>query len=50
MIAKEGYAVLTIDQRGVGETGGYYLSFQDDYSVFSLESSVSVAVAVSSLL
>ena len=34
LIANEGYAVLTIDQRGIGETGGYYLSFQDDYKVF----------------
>ncbi|MBI3622992.1 alpha/beta hydrolase [Candidatus Pacearchaeota archaeon] len=34
-IANLGYAVLTFDQRGIGETGGYYLSFEDDYRVFS---------------
>ncbi len=34
MIAKEGYAVLVIDQRGIGETGGYYLSLEDDYKIF----------------
>ena len=34
-IANLGYAVLTFDQRGVGETGGYYLNFEDDYGVFS---------------
>ena len=35
LMAREGYAVLIIDQRGIGETGGYYLSFEDDYAVFS---------------
>jgi pimeloyl-ACP methyl ester carboxylesterase len=34
-IAKKGYAVLTIDQRGIGETGGYYLNVDEDYKVFS---------------
>ncbi|MFA6974267.1 MAG: alpha/beta hydrolase [Parcubacteria group bacterium] len=34
-IANLGYAVLTFDQRGVGETGGYYLGFQDDYNIFA---------------
>lgn len=33
-IANLGYAVLTFDQRGIGETGGYYLGFQDDYNIF----------------
>jgi hypothetical protein len=33
-IAKLGYAVLTIDQRGVGQTGGYYLWLDQDYEVF----------------
>jgi uncharacterized protein len=35
IIAKLGYAVLTIDQRGVGQTGGYYLGPQEDYGVFA---------------
>ncbi|HZX45523.1 MAG TPA: alpha/beta hydrolase [Candidatus Nanoarchaeia archaeon] len=34
ILAEKGYAVLTIDQRGIGETGGYYLGFDDDYRVF----------------
>jgi len=34
-IVKMGYAVLTIDQRGIGETGGVYLNFEQDYQVFS---------------
>jgi len=34
-IANLGCAVLTFDQRGIGETGGYYLGFEDDYNVFS---------------
>ncbi|MEK6926638.1 MAG: alpha/beta fold hydrolase [Nanoarchaeota archaeon] len=34
-IANLGYAVLTLDQRGVGETGGYYLGFEEDYKIFS---------------
>jgi len=32
-IAELGYAVLVIDQRGIGETGGYYLNFKQDYQV-----------------
>lgn len=34
-IANLGYVVLTFDQRGIGETGGYYLGLQDDYKIFS---------------
>ncbi|MEK6918315.1 MAG: alpha/beta hydrolase [Nanoarchaeota archaeon] len=34
-IANLGYAVLTFDQRGVGQTGGYYLGLQEDYNVFA---------------
>lgn len=34
-IAQLGYAVLTIDQRGIGQTGGYYLGYEQDYQVFS---------------
>jgi uncharacterized protein len=34
-ISEMGYAVLVIDQRGVGETKGDYLSFDQDYSFFS---------------
>jgi len=34
-LADWGYAVLTIDQRGIGETGGYYLNFEQDYEIFS---------------
>lgn len=34
-IADLGYAVLTIDQRGIGQTDGYFLSYEDDYKVFS---------------
>ena len=33
--ADKGYNVLTIDQRGIGETGGYYPSFEMDYRAFS---------------
>ena len=33
-ISRWGYAVLTFDTRGVGQTGGYYLSFEDDKKVF----------------
>src|SRR3989344_2420025 len=33
IIAEQGYAVLIIDQRGVGETGGYYLPLEQDYKV-----------------
>jgi dienelactone hydrolase len=31
-LAKQGFAVLTIDQRGVGETSGTYLSIEQDLS------------------
>lgn len=34
-IAKLGYGVLTIDQRGIGETGGVYLGIEQDYQVFT---------------
>lgn len=34
-ITELGYAVLTIDQRGIGETGGIYLGFEQDYQFFS---------------
>jgi uncharacterized protein len=33
-LAKEGYASLAIDQRGVGETAGTFLWFDQDYLVF----------------
>lgn len=33
-LANEGYAVLTIDQRGIGETGGVYLGIEQDYDIF----------------
>lgn len=33
-IAKMGYGVLIIDQRGIGQTGGVYLDFQKDYEIF----------------
>ncbi len=35
ILTKMGYAVLIIDQRGIGETGGYYLSLDDDYKLFT---------------
>ncbi|MFA5855980.1 MAG: alpha/beta hydrolase [Candidatus Pacearchaeota archaeon] len=35
MLAREGYATLVIDQRGIGETGGLYLSYEQDYTYFS---------------
>lgn len=35
IIADMNYAVITIDQRGIGETGGYYLSLENDYGVFA---------------
>ena len=35
IIAHLGYAVLTIDQRGIGQTGGFYLSPDQDYPIFS---------------
>jgi hypothetical protein len=34
-IANWGYAVLTFDQRGIGQTGGIYLGMEQDYQVFS---------------
>ncbi|MFH1510515.1 MAG: alpha/beta hydrolase [Candidatus Woesearchaeota archaeon] len=34
LISSWGYACLVIDQRGIGETAGIYLSFEDDYNVF----------------
>ncbi len=33
-LANNGYAVLTIDQRGIGETGGVYLGIEQDYGTF----------------
>jgi uncharacterized protein len=33
-IANLGYAVLVIDQRGIGETGGFYPSFEQDKLIF----------------
>lgn len=33
-ISELGYAVFIIDQRGVGQTGGTYLNFNQDYQVF----------------
>jgi fermentation-respiration switch protein FrsA (DUF1100 family) len=35
IMAKLGYAVLVIDQRGIGQTAGYYLNMEQDYQVFS---------------
>ena len=34
IIAGWGYAVLTIDQRGIGETDGYYPNMEQDYQIF----------------
>lgn len=34
VIANLGYAVLVIDQRGIGETGGFYPSFDQDRLIF----------------
>ena len=34
LIADQGYAVLVIDQRGIGETGGYYISYDEDEKIF----------------
>jgi hypothetical protein len=34
-LANSGYAVLVIDQRGLGETGGPYPSLEDDYQLFA---------------
>jgi dienelactone hydrolase len=34
-LAQEGYAVLVIDQRGIGETGGDYPSYEQDYEIFT---------------
>lgn len=35
MLANENYIVLTIDQRGIGETSGIYLGIEQDYSAFA---------------
>ena len=35
IIVKMGYAVLTIDQRGIGETDGNLLNMDDDFKVFA---------------
>jgi pimeloyl-ACP methyl ester carboxylesterase len=34
-LANLGYAVLVIDQRGIGETGGPYPSLEEDYGIFA---------------
>ena len=34
-LANLGYAVLVIDQRGIGETGGDYPSLEEDYQIFA---------------
>lgn len=34
-IALQGYAVLVLDQRGVGQTAGPFTSMQEDYEIFS---------------
>lgn len=34
-LAKKGNVVLTIDQRGVGDTGGRFLSYQEDYLLYA---------------
>jgi uncharacterized protein len=34
-IAELGFAVLVLDQRGVGETGGYYLPLEQDFQLFA---------------
>ena len=34
-LTNNGYAILTIDQRGIGETSGYYLGIEQDYDIFS---------------
>jgi len=34
-LANNGYAILTIDQRGIGKTSGYYLGIEQDYDIFS---------------
>jgi len=33
IIAEQGIAVLTIDQRGVGQTGGSYLGYKQDFEI-----------------
>jgi uncharacterized protein len=35
LIAQQNYTVITIDQRGIGETGGYYLSLEQDAQIVS---------------
>jgi uncharacterized protein len=49
-ISELGYAVLIIDQRGVGETGGDYLGFDQDYQVFSQKKEPMQHLAVYDLL
>ena len=34
IIASQGYIILTIDQRGVGQTDGYFPSFEEDYQSY----------------
>jgi fermentation-respiration switch protein FrsA (DUF1100 family) len=34
-LANLGYAILVLDQRGLGETGGPYPSIQEDYQIFA---------------
>lgn len=34
-MANLGYAVLVIDQRGIGQTGGFYPSMDEDYGIFA---------------
>ena len=34
-LSQEGYAVLTIDQRGIGETGGDVISFDEDFKSYA---------------
>ncbi len=35
VLANLGYSVLVIDQRGIGETGGFYPSYEQDRLIFS---------------
>src|SRR3989344_2335059 len=34
VFVKKGYAVLLLDQRGIGQTGGTYRGFEEDYLIF----------------
>ena len=34
IIASQGYTILTIDQRGLGQTDGYFPSFEEDYKSY----------------